>query len=133
MARNPASLLALQTVSAFAAQPFTHAFGRSRATRRASPACSVASATRSTSLYAPGASSATPRIERVRIRMPFAASSWISGGPAIRRSAWWRLIARPAPWHAEAKRAVPLLRRSGEDHRNRCPCCRRSAPAVHGA
>jgi hypothetical protein len=72
------------------------------AKRLVSPDFSVASATRSTSLYAPGASSAAPRMERVRIRMPFAANSWISSRPFHWRSAWWRLIARPAPWLAEA-------------------------------
>ena len=54
----------------FFAQPLTQIKGTRRATRRARFACSAASATSFTSLYAPGASSATPRKDRLRIRIP---------------------------------------------------------------
>jgi len=54
--------------------PFTTMTGSNLATFEASPACSVASTTAVTSLYAPGASSAMPRIEGLFTMMPRAAS-----------------------------------------------------------
>jgi hypothetical protein len=47
--------------------------GSSRATVRAKAARSAASTTAPTALHAPGASSATPRIERLRIKMTYPA------------------------------------------------------------
>src|SRR5690606_38283258 len=54
------------------------------------PAASAASTTSETSLYASGASSATPRIDGLRIRMPRAASSSTSCRPFQVRVAWCR-------------------------------------------
>jgi glycosyltransferase involved in cell wall biosynthesis len=61
-------------VSRGSLHPLTTPIGTSWATRRASPACSTTATTRSTSLYANGASSAKPLSEGQRTTIPRASS-----------------------------------------------------------
>lgn len=82
-----------------ASQPLTTPSGTSRATRRARPARSTISTTRSTSLYANGASSASPLGEGHLTTIPRPSSSLRSSLPPIRLRAAVRDSIRPAPWH----------------------------------
>ena len=84
-------------------QPLTTPSGTSCATRLARPARSTTSTTRSTSLYANGASSASPLFDGERTTMPRSSSWRRSSAPPICFRAPVRLISRPAPWHVVPK------------------------------
>src|SRR5204863_2000176 len=84
-------------------QPLTTPKGTSCATRDARRARSTIATTRSTSLYANGASSARPLFVGDRTTMPFASSWRRSSAPPIRFRAPVRLMSRPAPWHVVPK------------------------------
>ncbi len=63
----------------------------------------VAFTTSSTSLYAFGASSATPLSDLLLIMIPLWASWFTTSFPCHLFVAARLLIVRPAPWHADAK------------------------------
>src|SRR5207248_5156674 len=78
------------------AQPLTTPIGLSLATRLASPAWATTSTTRSTSLYANGASSARPVGDGQRTTIPCGSSSRRSSLPPICLRAAVRESVRPA-------------------------------------
>src|SRR3990172_5602376 len=78
-------------------QPLTHISGLTFATFLLIPALCTIFTTLSTSLYAPGASSATPALLLDFIKMPFSASSCISSSPRHCLFALSLDIALPAP------------------------------------
>jgi hypothetical protein len=92
----------------FRSYPFTQISGASFATFLARWAFSVAFATEITSLYAPGASSATPFIDAHFIIMPFCARFLTTSRPLHFFIACVLLIALPAPCEHELKQSSSL-------------------------